>query len=219
MRTFHTYHDIYLYIEPLTDDEPDSRTRHQISNCFCFLEDYLNLTTNQYMRVKDNREKISSLSEHTWELHDTLNIMFGDLHFLLIAIDKAYSLSIKLLNLLGETASASSLSHSKYRMNLKHFRNNLEHMDEKLTTEDQKYQEPWYSDSEYHNWFSSQWGSMSGDLIKLGNYSFTLNESSFAQLWDAYDNITSIIQDKYISKNKEIVDQIWNGHKGPIWEK
>ena len=81
MRTFHTYHDIYLYIEPLTDDEPDSRTRHQISNCFCFLEDYLNLTTNQYMRVKDNREKISSLSEH---------IMFGDLHFLLIAIDKAY---------------------------------------------------------------------------------------------------------------------------------
>ena len=42
------------------------------------------------MRVKDNREKISSLSEHTWELHDTLNIMFGDLHFLLIAIDKAY---------------------------------------------------------------------------------------------------------------------------------
>ena len=173
MRTFHTYHDIYLYIEPLTDDEPDSRTRHQISNCFCFLEDYLNLTTNQYMRVKDNREKISSLSEHTWELHDTLNIMFGDLHFLLIAIDKAYSLSIKLLNLLGETASASSLSHSKYRMNLKHFRNNLEHMDEKLTTE----------------------------------------------LWDAYDNITSIIQDKYISKNKKIVDRIWNGHKGPIWEK
>lgn len=82
MRTFHTYHDIYLYIEPLTDDEPDSRTRHQISNCFCFLEDYLNLTTNQYMRVKDNREKISSLSEHTWELHDALNIMFGDLHFL-----------------------------------------------------------------------------------------------------------------------------------------
>lgn len=57
---------------------------------FVFLEDYLNLTTNQYMRVKDNREKISSLSEHTWELHDTLNIMFGDLHFLLIAIDKAY---------------------------------------------------------------------------------------------------------------------------------
>ena len=60
---------------------------------------------------------------------------------------------------------------------------------------------------------------MSGDLIKLGNYSFTLNESSFAQLWDAYDNITSIIQDKYISKNKKIVDRIWNGHKGPIWEK
>ena len=88
-----------------------------------------------------------------------------------------------------------------------------------MTTEDQKYQEPRYSDSEYHNWFSSQWGSMNGDLIKLGNCSFTLNESSFAQLWDAYDNIKSIIQDKYISKNKEIVDRIWNGHKGPVWKK
>lgn len=217
MRTFHNYHDIYLYIEPLTDDEPDSRVRHQISNCFCFLEDYLNLTTNQYMRVKDNREKIFSIPPHTWELHDTINIMLGDLHFLFISIDKVYSLSIKLLNLLEDTAAASSLSHSEQRMNLKHLRNNLEHMDEKLTTEDQKYKKPWYAASEYHNWFSSQWGSISDNSIKLGNGSFILDESSFSQLWDTYDNILCILQKKYISVNKELVDRIFDGHKGPEW--
>lgn len=218
MRTFHNYHDIYLYIEPLTDDESDSRVRHQISNCFCFLEDYLNLTTNQYMRVKDNREKIFSIPPHTWELHDTINIMLGDLHFLFISIDKAYSLSIKLLNLLGDTAAASSLSHSEQRMNLKHLRNNLEHMDEKLTTEDQKYKKPWYVASEYHNWFISEWGSISGNSIKLGNGSFILDESSFSQLWDTYDNILCILQKKYISVNKELVDRIFDGHKGPEWK-
>lgn len=218
MRTFHNYHDIYLYIEPLTDDESDSRVRHQISNCFCFLEDYLNLTTNQYMRVKDNREKIFSIPPHTWELHDTINIMLGDLHFLFISIDKAYSLSIKLLNLLGDTAAASSLSHSEQRMNLKHLRNNLEHMDEKLTTEDQKYKKPWYVASEYHNWFISEWGSISGNSIKLGNGSFILDESSFSQLWDTYDNILCILQKKYISVNKELIDRIFDGHKGPEWK-
>lgn len=65
MRIFHNHHNIYLYIEPLTDDDPNARTRHQISNCFCFLEDYLNLTTNQYMRVKENKEKLRSLEAHT----------------------------------------------------------------------------------------------------------------------------------------------------------
>ncbi len=217
MRIFHNHHNIYLYIEPLTDDDPNARTRHQISNCFCFLEDYLNLTTNQYMRVKENKEKLRSLEAHTWALHDTTNIMFGDLHFLLIAIDKAYTLSIKLLSLLDEPTTASLLSHSEPRMNIKHLRNNLEHMDEKLTSQDQKYREPWYSDSVYHNWFSSQWGSMNDNLIKLGTNSFVIEESSFTQLWETYDNILSIIQDKYVSVNKQIVDRIWNGHKGPEW--
>ena len=217
MRTFHTYHDIYLYIEPLTDDEPDSRTRHQISNCFCFLEDYLNLTTNQYMRVKENKEKLRSLEAHTWALHDTANILFGDLHFLLVAMDKAYTLSIKLLNLLDESETASLLSHSEARMNIKHLRNNLEHMDEKLTSQDQKYQETWYSDSEYHNWFSSQWGSLDDNTIKLGAGSFVIEETSFTELWETYDKILSVIQDKYVSVNKETVDRIWNGHKGPEW--
>lgn len=59
MRIFHNYYDIYLYIDPLTDDEANARIQHQISNCFCFLEDYLNLTTNQYMRVKENKEEIA----------------------------------------------------------------------------------------------------------------------------------------------------------------
>ena len=169
------------------------------------------------MRVKDNREKIFSIPPHTWELHDTINIMLGDLHFLFISIDKVYSLSIKLLNLLEDTAAASSLSHSEQRMNLKHLRNNLEHMDEKLTTEDQKYKKPWYAASEYHNWFSSQWGSISDNSIKLGNGSFILDESSFSQLWDTYDNILCILQKKYISVNKELVDRIFDGLKGPEW--
>ena len=218
MRIFHNYHDIYLYIEPLTDTDPDAHIRHRISNCFYFLESYLNLTTNQYARVKENKEKLNSLEAHTRELLDTANIMFGDLHFLLISMDKSYALSIKLLSLLGEPEAASLLSHSETRMNIKHLRNNLEHMDEKLTSQDQKHKEPWYSDSEYHSWFSSQWGTMNDNSIKLGANSFVIEETSFTQLWETYDNILSIIQNKYVSANKEIVDRIFNNHKGTFTE-
>ena len=214
MRIFHNYHDIYLYIEPLTDTDPDVHIRHRISNCFYFLESYLNLTTNQYARVKENKEKLNSLGTHTQELLDTANIMFGDLHFLLISMDKAYALSIKLLSLLGESETASLLSHSETRMNIKHLRNNLEHMDEKLTSQDQKHKEPRHPDSGYHNWFSSQWGTMNGNSIKLGANSFVIEEALFSQLWETYDNILSIIQNKYVSANKEIVDRIFNNHKG-----
>ena len=107
--------------------------------------------------------------------------------------------------------------HSEPRMNIKHLRNNLEHMDEKLTSQDQKYQESWYSDSEYHNWFSSQWGSLNDNTIKLGSGSFVIEETSFTELWETYDKILSVIQDKYVFVNKETVDRIWNGHKGPEW--
>lgn len=58
MKIFHNYHDIYLYIEPLSDTDPDALVRHRIFNCFYFLESYLNLTTNQYTRVKENKWKV-----------------------------------------------------------------------------------------------------------------------------------------------------------------
>ncbi len=216
MRTFVNYHDIYLYIEPLTDDETDSHKRYQVSNLFMFLEDYLNLTTNQYMRVKEHRDKLSEVPPHSKALYREMNIFFGDIHFLIIAMEKSYSLSIRLLQILDEKKAAADAFESETFRTIKFIRNNLEHMNDKLTREDGKYRESWYSDSPHTYWFSRQWGSMRGNQIKLGDATFDVTESSFEPLWNLYDSIYKIINERYIAPTKETVDKIFKGHIVPL---
>ena len=169
MRTFENYHKVYLYIEPLVDGDPDEQKRKHISNLLCFLENYLNITTNQYIRVKSNYECLFQL-DNKRELSYKMNIMFGDIHFMLISMEKAYALSIRIFEILERIDTAKTVRNSEDYKIVKFFRNNLEHMNDKLTVEDHKYREPWYSNDYHTHWFARQWGSMHDKTIKLGPY-------------------------------------------------
>lgn len=218
MRTFENYHKIYLYIEPLVDGEPDEQKRYHVSNLLRFLENYLNITTNQYSRVKSNYECLFQLdSNNKRELSYKMNIMFGDIHFMLISMEKAYALSIRMFEILGRIDTAKAVRKSKNYKTVKFFRNNLEHMNDKLTVEDHKHRESWYSDNHHTHWFARQWGSMHDKTIKLGPYSFEIDESSFEFLWNLYDEIFKIITDEYIIPNKKNVDLAFKGHMPPQW--
>lgn len=85
-------------------------------------------------------------------------------------------------------------------------------MDDKLTKEDGKYTEPWYSNTAHTFWFNRQWGSMDNDTIKLGDKSLTINGQTFEPLEKLYDIILSIITKRYVIPNKEIVDRIFSRH-------
>lgn len=217
MRTFENYHKVYLYIEPLIDEDPDFQKRKHVSNLFCFLEDYLNLSTNQYIRVKENYDTLKLCSENKRDLYYKMNTMFGDIHFMLIAMEKSYSLSIRILEILGQTDLANAVNQSDNYKTVKFIRNNLEHMDDKLTIEDYKYRESWYSDDRHTHWFARQWGSIHGNTIKLGNRSFSIDQSSFLFLWNLYDQIFKIITDEYITPNKSKVNLIFKEHMPPQW--
>ena len=90
-------------------------------------------------------------------------------------------------------------------------------MNDKLTVEDYKYRESWYSNEYHSHWFARQWESMHGNAIKLGPYSFEIDESSFEFLWDLYDQIFKIITDEYIIPNKVNVDLAFKGHTPSQW--
>lgn len=212
MKMFENYHNIHLYIEPLDDSKPDAHIRYEVSNLLMLLEDYLNLTTNQYIRVKDNRDKLKNYPQNNKALHRQMNIFFGDIHFMLISTEKAYNLSIRLLKILGENKTAVDATKSQLFKIIKFIRNNLEHMDDKLTKEDGKYTEPWYSNTAHTFWFNRQWGSMDNDTIKLGDKSLTINGQTFEPLEKLYDIILSIITKRYVIPNKEIVDRIFSRH-------
>lgn len=131
---------------------------------------------------------------------------------MLISAEKAYNLSIRLLKILGENKTAVDATKSQLFKIIKFIRNNLEHMDDKLTKEDGKYTEPWYSNTAHTFWFNRQWGSMDNDTIKLGDKSLTINEQTFEPLEKLYDIILSIITKRYVIPNKEIVDRIFSRH-------
>lgn len=212
MRTFENYHNIYLYIEPLTDDDPDLKKRYQISNTLKYLEDYLNITTNQYNRIVENETNLNLYPNSSKELHQHLVILFGDIHFLLIATEKSYLLSFELLELLDYKEMRHSGEKSETFRSIKHMRNNLEHMNENLTCHDSRYNRCIEERGWYTNWFNRQWSGMIGGTIELGKHSFSICEDSFTPLWDLYDNILSIIEKKYVLPNKETVDRIFSGH-------
>ncbi len=212
MRTFENYHNVYLYVEPLTDDDPDLKKRYQISNTLKYLENYLNITTNQYNRIVENRTNLYLYPNSSKALHQHLVIFFGDIHFLLIAVEKSYLLSFELLDLLDCQELHHSEERSETFQSIKHMRNNLEHMNENLTCHDSRYNRCIEERGWYTNWFDRQWSGMTGNTIGLGKHSFSICEDSFTPLWDLYDNILSVIEEKYVLPNKETVDRIFSGH-------
>lgn len=212
MRLFENYFKLYPYIEALTDDAPDAEIRWEISDLLRFLEDYLNITTNQYMRVKNKRECLAAYKDNKKLLHREINIMFGDIHFMFVAMGKVYSNALLLLKILGKQELFRSILSSDHYKIVKFFRNNLEHMDEKLTDQNDKYRKSWYSTSSRSHWFSRQWGTMSETEITLGDYTFSIDEQSLFPLWEIYDQILAILNEKYIVPNKEKVDRLFKGH-------
>lgn len=213
MRIFENYHKVYPYIEALNDNAPDHETRWMISDLLSFLEDYLNITTNQYIRVKKKLEYLSGGVEKSTSLHQELNIMFGDVHFMFIAIGKAYSISLQLLKKLERPDLVFAITTSEHYKTMKFFRNNLEHMDEKLTKQNDGNEKEWYSQNTRSHWFSRQWGVMNGTKISLGNYAFSIEEKSISPLWEIYDQIFEIIEKKYIDPDKEKIDRIFKNHR------
>ena len=53
---------------------------------------------------------------------------------------------------------------------------------------------------------------MSENEITLGDYTFSIDEQSLSPLWEIYDQILAILNEKYIVPNKEKVDRLFKGH-------
>lgn len=208
MRTFKNYREICKYIVPINHADPDYKTHCQIQNTFKYLEDYLNITTNQYIRVERNIAELELLPNTGDLVGHNLLIFFGDIHFMFIVLEKVYKLSFRLLKLLGKDSLYKEFSNSPAYITVKQIRNCLEHMDENLTNHDSRFNECILEHSNYTNWFSQQWGMIIDDEISLGKYSFSLNENSFSPTWHLYDIILDTIHTVYVTPNKKLYDKI-----------
>lgn len=219
MQKYNNYKSLYKYIEPLEDMHLDKQysSRYRISTLYKYLEKYLTITSNQLSRVIDEINTISTLAGDTGKYSNIdydVTIYSGDLHFFIIALEKCYILSSKLYDALGCKQSSTDTKQSTAFINIKKIRNHLEHMNENLadmSTMDSKH--PNYSPNS--NWFDCTWSGH--DLYKIEIitpknqiYSLSLNKDTLNDIISHYDNITNIINEKFVKPNKELVDKILN---------
>lgn len=215
MKQFDNYRKIYRYINHIDESNPQYETHIIISHLYKYLEDYLNIINIQFKRIAQTEKEMEPLSNHSVQkFNDRLLFtkLWGDIHFLLIAIEKSYNITIKLYNKLSKHTKSKQIKNSDDYITKKRLRNMLEHMDDNLTDGLEKSKKV-VSNYSYHNinWFDNQYSSLSDNTLKLKNYKFKIEENSLNFLYNYYDEITSILNKEYVLPVKKDVDNFWIG--------
>lgn len=213
MKQFDNYKKIYRYIEHIDKSNPQYETHIIISHLYKYLEDYLNVITIQFKRIQQTKKEMEPLANQSIEkFNDRLLFtkLWADIHFLLIAIEKSYNITIKLYNKLSMKIKSKQIKSSDDYIAKKRLRNMLEHMDDNLTDglNESKRIIPNYS-SHNINWFDNQYGFISDNTLKLKKYKFKIEETSLNLLYNYYDEITSILNKDYVLPVKKDADAFW----------
>ncbi|EDK33927.1 hypothetical protein [Clostridium kluyveri] len=180
MKQFDNYKKIYKYIEHIDGSNPQYETHIIISHLYKYLEDYLNVITIQFRRIEQTKKEMEPLANQSIEkFNDRLLFtkLWTDIHFLLIAIEKSYNITIKLYNKLSMETKSKQIKSSDDYITKKRLRNMLEHMDDNLTDglNESKRIIPNYS-SHNINWFDNQYGFISDNTLKLKNINLKLKK-------------------------------------------
>lgn len=217
MRQFDNWRNTYLYLEHMTEDDPEYESRMLLSHMLKHLDNYLNTCVIQLHRISEdtfNIEKASEQSHNNFQYHLTFTQLWSDCYFYLNVVERSYRLIEKIYLHLNMPQRAKELWNSSIFKEMKSVRNIIQHMDENLEDGLEK-SKPYLKRFEYHNinWFDSQYGQMDGNMvIRLKEHEFGFNESSMEALYSYYDEISKIINERYVKPNKENVDAFW----GPV---
>lgn len=200
MREFDRSYGADKYIRPLDLEAPDYKDRVIISNMFTYLDDFMNTLNLQLSRIEESNLKINALANRpVVKFEDRMLFvqLWADYYFFLNTMERTYRIAKRLYKRLGETGKAQEIKYSKRFNDIRSIRNGIEHLYEDIT---KKNGEEFYS----------QHRSMSDrNEITIKGISFAANEESMYPLYNIYDDISRIIEEKYIIPNRDIVDRIW----------
>ena len=214
MRQFDNYKNVYIYLDYYCDINSDNNAEiskyNAINNLYMFLEDYLNITSIQFKRLKADNEELYLLSNQkidTFEDKLKFTKIFADIHFTLVSIEKSYNIVIQLYNKLNLKSKGTEIKKSSDYLSKKRLRNILEHMDENIVLP---------SDINHSNWFIHDNSVISNNTYTLKGYEFKLSLDSVSLLYSYYDEITSILMKDYVEPVKDTVDKIYLSIKNDL---
>lgn len=201
MRRFDKAHNARKYILPLDSSAPDSRVRETVANMYAYLDDYMNTLTLELVRIEETDHKLDEIADRPVEKFEErvlFTYLWADYYFFLNTVERTYRLVQRLYKSLGEEEKAEKIKAGMDWENIRSIRNGIEHLDERITR----------SNGEE---FYTQHRSMDEEKeISIDGSTFAANEDSLQLLYQIYDDISNIIEQKYIEPNRETVDKIWS---------
>ena len=210
VRKFDSSHETYRYILPLDMRDSDYAERKTIAAMCEHLDQQMNTLMLELERIQETNDKLAALAEGkggaqlaNFEDRMLLTTLWADYYFFLNTVVRAYELAIALYNRLGSCAKAKRLKNCKEYKSASTVRNGFEHADSRL--------------GKYGADFSRQIGKMCDELyentLSIDGAAFSASEASLELLYQVYDDISSIILEKYVKPNKESVDQVFEAFR------
>lgn len=210
LRKFDNCHETYRYIVPLDMRDSDYAERRTIAAIFEHLDQQMNTLMLELERIRETNDKMASLAEGrvgvrlaNFEDRMLLTTLWADYYFFLNTVVRAYELTMALYNRLNSRDKAKRLKNCKEYKSASTVRNSFEHADHRL--------------GKYGADFSRQIGKMRDEryenTISVDGAAFSASEASLDVLYQAYDDISSIILEKYVKPNKKSVDQVFEAFR------
>lgn len=213
MKIFNKHEQFYKYIEHAPEKNTDYETRIIISNIYSFLEDYLNIANFQFERIDKRYEEMDKVSKYpSGDFRRRIPFLKfkGDVHFLLISIEKAYNLIMQLYMKFNIKSICLEVKNSDEHTNINRLRNKLEHMEENLDDDWNKSKNKMLDVFKSSvNWFAHDLRSYGDKTVKIGDYSLVLTPDSLTHLYSCYNDVTKLINDKYVIPDKDEIDKFW----------
>lgn len=124
--------NIDISIIPAT--HPEYNFFHQVNSLYLSAGRYLNTCIMQFNRIETWMQERTKRGSHAVHLQKEIdfNLIFSDIHFLLIALDKCYKLEGVLYRLLLGRQKEASFVSNDFVNDIRIMRNTLEHLEENL---------------------------------------------------------------------------------------
>lgn len=183
--------------------KPEYHTFREKYRLFRSVGRYLNSAIRQYNRIENQFEEHCRLGSRTTSETETieLELLFSDLHFLLICMDKCYKYEQELYQNLNLSSVAEKIYISESATTVRKMRNILEHANENInkTAQNINYNLPPVYIENGWSWLEYQSLSINNGIFRLKNEKLSLSDDMLSDIIKNYNSLINILNKEYIN--------------------
>lgn len=187
-----------LPIDTIILNSKNNNSIRKYYRLFKLLGRYINAAIMQYNRINDYTLRLLPTENTTESIVNALEIdpLFSDIHFLLIAMDRCYSVESKLYKYLCSKSAATEFDKSKPVDDVRVMRNVFEHFENDIskTNSNSKYNLGSIYEENNWSWLEKQFGSIYKGVLTIKDRELIINQNIFSNILEHYHIIIKLIK-------------------------